>query len=215
MNHDLFFEKMAVDINRSRIDHLESLDLEFKDKTILETGCGAKGDFTMYFLSKGAKVTINDARISNIENLLKVNNISIDSNTYDLNQEISCNKFDIIFCYGTLYHLHDPTTAIKNMYNICNEYILLSTVINNRNDNHIDYVQENSNAENQSFTNIGCRPSKKWIINELYKHFKNVYTCKTSPNHPDYKNESGTPRAIFLASDKEINSKYFEKLINI
>ncbi len=45
---ELFNYKEAIEINESRIKHLDSLKLDLKDKKILETGCGGKGDITAF-----------------------------------------------------------------------------------------------------------------------------------------------------------------------
>jgi 2-polyprenyl-3-methyl-5-hydroxy-6-metoxy-1,4-benzoquinol methylase len=212
MNQDIvnaFCKKAPLEINMARIEHIKTLNLNFENKKILETGCGGKGDFTMFLLKNGASVTLNDARIENIKHLLELNNLDLEYNTTDLNVKIEDHeKYDIIFCYGTLYHLHNPIMGIENMYKLCNGFLLLSTVVNSKNDISIDYVSEDSNSKEQSYTNIGCRPSRKWVMNELKKHFKFVYTSKTQPNHPDFKTDwtvqhTDTCRAIFLATDIE------------
>jgi hypothetical protein len=44
-------------------------------------------------------------------------NIILPYNTWNLNNNIEENKlFDIIICYGTLYHLTDPEKCIKNLF---------------------------------------------------------------------------------------------------
>lgn len=38
-------------------------------------------------------------------------------------------KFDIILAYGVIYHLHSPYLAIKKMYDICNEKLLIESYV--------------------------------------------------------------------------------------
>ena len=56
---ELFNYKGALEINRARIQHLDTLNLNFTNKSVLETGCGGKGDITRYLLSKNAIVTLH------------------------------------------------------------------------------------------------------------------------------------------------------------
>jgi hypothetical protein len=48
---DSFHYQGALDINKARIEHLDSLHLNFTNKTVVETGCGGRGDFTRYVLN--------------------------------------------------------------------------------------------------------------------------------------------------------------------
>lgn len=123
-----FHYQGALDINKARIEHLDSLNLNFTNKTVLETGCGGRGDITRYLLSRNAQLTLNDYRQENINSILTSLNTRLDSNTWDLNQPIPTDKkFDIIVSYGTLYHLNKPEEAIINLSKICNEFLVLST----------------------------------------------------------------------------------------
>ena len=120
---NIFTYDGALNINDARIKHLNSLNLDFKDKTVLETGAGGKGDFTKYLLKFTKDITLNDSRIENINNLLSVNNLNLEYNTWDLNENIPLdNIFDIIFCYGTFYHLQNPEKTIINLSKICKDF---------------------------------------------------------------------------------------------
>lgn len=217
---DAFYYEGAIKINVDRIRHLDSLNLNFSNKTILETGCGGKGDITKYLYDKKAIVTLNDARIDNILTNLKNNNLTLNYNTWDLNKPINNNnnKFDIILCYGTLYHLTEPEEAIKSFSRLCNEYLIMSTCTNGKNDETINILNEGCTPQ-QGLYGFGCRPGRTFIYNKLKENFKYVYTLRTQPNNPDYPinfPSSGTPsRNIFIGSHIQIqNDNLFEELRN-
>lgn len=44
-------------------------------------------------------------------------------NIYDLKTE----RFDVVFCFGVLYHLKNPYLAIENLFEITNEILILET----------------------------------------------------------------------------------------
>lgn len=46
-----FYSNDSFLLNKKRIEHLDRLKLNFKNKTVLETGCGGKGDITSYLLT--------------------------------------------------------------------------------------------------------------------------------------------------------------------
>ena len=211
MNQDkAFYYDGATLINKQRIEHLQNLKLNFKNKTILETGCGGKGDITSYLLTQTNNITLNDARLENILSLKQNINKDLLHNTWDLNNELPLvEKFDIIVCYGTLYHLHKPDFAIKNLATICKEFMILSTAGNGKN-NSIRFLDEKEEGA-QSFTHKGCRPGRKWVENEFKQNFKYVYFPLSQPNHSDFKKSWISPnpepcRFIIIGSHIELNN---------
>ena len=54
-----FYYDAARKLNKARIDHLETLNIDFNNKKVLETGCGGCGDITNFLLSKNADVTFH------------------------------------------------------------------------------------------------------------------------------------------------------------
>ena len=217
-----FDYKGALDINRARIDHLNSLDLNFTNKTVLETGCGGRGDITRYLLSRNALLTLNDYRQENINSILTSLNTTLDSNTWNLNQPIPTDKkFDIIVSYGTLYHLNKPEEAIINLSNICNEFLVLSTCTSGKNDESINVVKEDIGMNNQAGDGFGCRPGRLFLFNTLRRNFAQVYSIKTQPNHPEFPLHFPTDhtvlnsRNVFIGSHIKLeNELLVEELLN-
>ena len=206
-----FYCNDATSLNKSRLIHLESLNLDLENKTVFETGCGGKGDNTKYLLDKNCKVTLNDAREENILCLMKNIGKKLPYNTWDLNNDIPQDKkYDIVFSYGLLYHLGKPLNGIKNFSNICTDMLILSTGgLMNGKDEGIVFKKEPDRKE-QSSTGTGCQPGRKTILNELKKYFKYVYHPKSLPNHKDYPKKWPTNkpnRFIMIASRKELNNE--------
>jgi len=209
---ELFNCNDALEINNARIQHLDSLQLNFNNKTVLETGCGGRGDITKYLLSKNAIVTLNDYRKDNIMALLKSLNRNLDFNTWDLNKPFNLDKkFDIIVCYGTLYHLNKPEEAIVNFANSCNEFLVLSTCTNGKNDDSINIISEHITMSNAAGDGLGCRPGRMFIYNTLSKNFKYTYLIKTQPRNNEFPlkfpaNPSSNARNVFIGSHIKLES---------
>lgn len=219
MIKQVFFGEDAISINEARIKHLDSLNLNLKTKKILETGCGGKGDITKYLLNQTQDITLNDCRIDNIKNLLENINKNLKYNTWDLNNDLPSDEiFDIIICYGTLYHLTKPDIAIKNLSKICKDYLIISTCVNGNDDNQINIVDE-GNFPTQGKDGYGCRPGRQFVYSNLQKHFNYVYTLKTQPNHKDYPLEfpsnNEVNRCIFIGSHNKIDNELFLPILNM
>ena len=99
-------------------DYLSEITLndlsDFKNKNILEIGCGA-GRFTEYF-AKYAKlcvsIDLSDAVFFNVSK----NNVNVKlakANFLDLEAK---KKFDIVFCRGVIQHTPDPKQSIKKIH---------------------------------------------------------------------------------------------------
>lgn len=201
--------------NISRLKHLDSLNFDFNGKTVLEIGAGI-GDHTYYLLIKGAKVTSTDARkelVDKIKSRLEVEAFVLDvEKDLDVLQKLP--KFDIIYCYGLLYHIGNPSEFIASLKGK-SDLLLLETCVSSDHrpeDSHI--VVENPLDPTQASSGKGCRPSRKWLAKEIQKSFEHVYFPTSQPDHEqfpkDWKVEMedriNLKRAIFIGSNSLLNS---------
>ena len=212
---EVFFYEGAIRLNLARIEHLKSLQFQFENKTVLETGCGGIGNITSFFLESGAKVTLNDYRIENIQSLLEtIKKPDLPYNQWNLNEDIPITSkddlFDIVVCYGTLYHLTKPDVAIRNLARICKEYMIISTCTNGKNTNDINPLYE-SNEPTQNHDGYGCRPGRLFVWSELSKHFKFVYMVKTQTSHEEFPltfpSNHQSSRCVYIGSHIDLSKK--------
>ncbi len=212
---EMFDSLTAQSINQARLDHLASLGLDIFNKSVLEVGAGV-GWHTSFFEKLGCDVLSTDGRQENViehrrrypYRRVEVADLSIAGSHNNFSM------FDIIYCYGTLYHLSNPSLCIKELSNLCRELFLIESCVSPEETGDINLVQENSSNPNQSKEGRGCRPRRKWVLLELKKYFSYVYISISQPNHPDFPLSwpaSISPphiknaRAIFVASRKQLN----------
>jgi predicted O-methyltransferase YrrM len=186
---EIFDVPEALNINRARQDHLASLGLDLAHKTVLEVGSGV-GKHTGFFEKLGCTVLSTDARPENTaENLRRYPHRKGLVEVADLNIPGSHKKFgtfDVVYCYGTLYHLGDPALCLKDLSENCKDLFLLETCVNSYDNNDVNCVTEESKWKNQSFNGTGCRPSRDWIVSELKKYYPYVYCTRYQPAHRDF-----------------------------
>jgi SAM-dependent methyltransferase len=193
--------------NQRRQEHLATLGLPLERRSVLEVGAGI-GDHTSFFLDRGCRVVATEAREENLA-ILRKRHRDIEVKLLDVEDADPPEKrvFDIVYCYGLLYHLSRPSEAIAYLAQRCGDLLLLETSVSYGDHEAINPVLEPANNPTQSVRGAGCRPTRPWLYRELGKHFDHVYMPLTQPYHPEFPLDWSNPdksgkliRAIFIAS---------------
>lgn len=205
--------------NKARWEHLLSLGIDFKGKSVLELGAGI-GDHTKWLLGQGARlITSIESRIENVEILHE--KFSQNSQVNVIKRDIDeimpgiteFQDFNIVYAYGILYHVADPAKAIKFMSDCCRNTTLIDTAV----DYYDEYGPNEGYEDSTHWTNNAagacCRPGRHWLFDELKKHFEHVYMPITQPNHEQFpvdwtlkERPFKLVRSVYVASRQEIDS---------
>ncbi|KKU68830.1 MAG: hypothetical protein UX89_C0001G0021 [Parcubacteria group bacterium GW2011_GWA2_47_16] len=94
----------------------------FDGKTALEVGAGY-GDIGTFFRELGCKITFLEGLASNVR-MIKKRHPFIPVVRWDLNKGLPPAHYDIVFHFGTLYHLTDPEYALREACRHCDCLIL-------------------------------------------------------------------------------------------
>jgi hypothetical protein len=196
--------------NQRRLEHLASLGLEMADSSVLEVGAGV-GDHTSFFLDRGCRVVSTDARPENVKALgsrypaIEVRHLDLDS------PDALGASFDIVYCYGLLYHLTRPAEAIEFMDGCCRRLLLVETCVSFGDGESVNPCAEPAAVASQSVSGRGCRPTRPWVYGQLRRHFEHVYMPTTQPYHEQFPVDWTTApppntltRAVFIASRQEL-----------
>jgi Methyltransferase domain len=200
--------------NARRLEHLASLRIPVSGMTVLEVGAGI-GDHSNYYTDRNCRMTITEARRENLQHLRQrypdqtVQLLDLENPVLD-----DSAKFDIVHCYGLLYHMSNPGEVLDFLGKHCQGMLLLETCVSFGEEKQINLVSENQENPTQAFSGTGCRPTRSWILERLKESFEYVYIPLTQPNHEEFPLDWSSPqahsaslsRAVFIASRKEISN---------
>jgi SAM-dependent methyltransferase len=210
--YDVFLTPNALAINKARQEHLNSLGLEMSSKRVLEVG-GGIGLHTPFFLERGCTVVLTDGNPQNLEEIRRRYK-TLTSCVLDMegDEPISgLGTFDLIYCYGLLYHLKNAERAIERLAEICTGQIMIETCVYPGTFDEILFVRDFV-SNNQAISRIGCRPTRLWVLNRLRKYFGYGYITKTQPDHTDFPTDWDCPdtnllyRAVFIGSKSVLSN---------
>ncbi len=203
--------------NQRRLEHLACLGLKLNDKTVLEVGAGI-GDHSSFYLDRGCRVLATDGRRENIEILRTryCDSDCLEAAWLDLNNPEPLERsFEIVHCYGLLYHLERPAAALAYLADHCAELLLLESCVSFGDEEELNPIDEEAVDPTQALGGLGCRPTRAWIWRRLRQHFSHVYATRTQPNHEEFPLEwsqahnyprQSLTRAVFIASRSALSS---------
>lgn len=201
--------------NARRLEHLASLRISVANRSVLEVGAGI-GDHSGYFIDRGCKITITEVRKKNLQ-YLKDRYPSCDIQFLDMDNPtpIKGSPFDVVYCYGLLYHLANPTEALMFLSQNCKRMLLLETCVSFGGSEEINLIREPRSNPTQAHAGTGCRPTRAWIFKKLQGLFQYVYLPITQPNHEEFptdwddpgKHKASLQRSIFIASREKMNNE--------
>jgi hypothetical protein len=197
--------------NQRRQEHLASLGLPLANQTVLEVGAGI-GDHTSFFLDRGCTVIVTEPREQNLA-ILRARYPDLDVRKLDLDEPPSdAIEADIVYCYGTLYHLQHPAGAIRWMSRCTRNVLLLETCVAANLTNELYSFEERADNPDNAVSGHGCRPTRGWVRHELKAGFSHVYIPTTQPWHDEFPLDWVRPelsdrslmRSVFVASHQRI-----------
>jgi SAM-dependent methyltransferase len=211
----LFDQPFYRDITAARLEHLATLGLPGEGRSVIDVGCGI-GRLSEFFAQRGCDVLCVDGREENIAQLRRLypdrRAAVVDVETDALRAHGS---FDVVFCYGLLYHLADPLGFLARAATICRELMIVETCIADAEDRLV-FLVDDPDDPTMALDRVASRPSPAYVAAGLrLAGFEHVYSPTTLPRHRDFEYERRNDRShlrngnvmrdIFIASDRELD----------
>jgi SAM-dependent methyltransferase len=208
---DIVFDTNAARaINAARLEWLAQANLPVAGARVLDVGAGV-GHFIPFYRDRGCTVVGVDGRTENVAELKRrhpdVEAYVADVQTLDPQH---AGVFDVIHCFGLLYHLESPVAALRRLSAMCRRVLIIETMVCDSSEPLMMLVDE-TKAASQAMEGLGTRPSPSFIALSLNRvGFDYVYGAAEPPRHPDFQFDwkntldtvrDGVPlRCVFVAS---------------
>jgi len=207
----------GVHIDRKRMDLLDLLVADLKQielKTALDVGCGI-GVFSQHLVDLGMSVVAFDARPENISEARR-RHPRPQFHVYDIEDAnvLELGSFDLVLCFGLLYHLENPCRAIRNLHNLTGKVLIIESMITPHKWPMAALVSEGV-SESQSLRYVALVPSKAYLIDMLCRAgFPAVYEAVQLPDHEDFRPSllHHQRRTILVASKIQLRSFLLKKI---
>jgi SAM-dependent methyltransferase len=166
---NIFEQEIYIQSRNSRLTNLfQHVDpWTLAGKRILDVGCGS-GELGEEFVKLGCRVVSVDSRPEHIE-ILRAKFPEREASVIDLEawDGSGLGSFDILLCFGTLYHISRPEAFLASCARIAPE-IYLETMVCDSAEAKCLFVQED--GPDQATSGTGCRPSPSWIVAVMASH---------------------------------------------
>ena len=177
-------------------------------KTALDAGCGV-GFFAALLAQNGFHVTAFDAgrRIWK-KRRRRHPAIPFELRNVEDVQITALGQFDLVLCFGLLYHLENPFRALRNLFALTRDVLLIEGMCV-PDERACMVLRDECHGEDQGLDYVAFYPSESALIKMCYKvGFSHVYRFVSLPVHEDFRasRNSKRHRTVLLASKGPLNS---------
>lgn len=176
--------------------------------TCLDVGCGP-GWFSQRLAALGLRVEGLDGRIENVEEArrrvpgVRFHHADIESEA----QIAGFPGYDLVFCFGLLYHTENPFRVVRNLRGLTKGVLLLESVVVPDASPCAWLVAENDNAT-QGLTTYAMIPSRSAVAKMLQASgLEHVYEHTGPVDHQDFEESAARhrKRRIFIACHRGLS----------
>jgi SAM-dependent methyltransferase len=171
-----------------------------------DVGCGV-GHFSQFLSELGLQVVAMDGRQENVdEGARRCPGITFLVRDVEDQTLPQVGTFDLVLCFGLLYHLENPFRAIRNLYSMTAKVLLVEAMCVPGKESSLELMDEYQ-VEDQALNYVAFYPTESCIIKMLYRAgFPFVYRFRVLPANEHLKTTlwKRKARTILVASKVEL-----------
>lgn len=200
----------ALRLTRARQEWLREVFPALRERlplvSALDVACGV-GHFTGFLRDAGFHVLACDARPEHVaEAQRRYPDVAVRLLDVETDEMAACGKFDLVLCFGLLYHLENPFRAIRNLSAVTRYVLLIESVVLPHKE-PVAWLSDEPSSEDQGVRFVSFCPSEPCLVGMCYRAgFPFVYRATVMPNHPDFRASlwSRRARTILVASKQKL-----------
>ena len=174
--------------------------------TAIDAGCGL-GFFSQILQECELNVSAFDGRESNIvEGRNRFPQVHFEIGDVQDSGILRLGKFDLVLCFGLLYHLESPLLAIRNLHSLSRHALLLESMCL-PDANPWMLLREEQSLDDQSLTDLAFYATEGCLVKMLYRAgFSSVYRLAQLPDHDDFRDtpDHRRRRTVLLATSEPL-----------
>jgi FkbM family methyltransferase len=180
----------------------------------VDAGCGV-GFFAQTLAEMGLHVRGFDGRVENVmEARRRFPEIAFHRGDVESAEIADFGKFDLVLCFGLLYHLENPMRAIRNLRALTGKGLLVESMCVPGDGPRLT-LREEPSQDDQSLTDTAFYPSEDCLVKMLYRAgFANVYRLVRLPEHDDFREtaDHSRRRTMLLATPGSVEAPCVERI---
>lgn len=182
-------------------------------RTAVDIGCGV-GYFSAFLREMGFDVVGVDGRQENVEEA-RHRHAGMEFRCMDVEaRELrDLGSFDLVFCFGLVYHLENPLSALRNFAAMSSKVVLVEGICAPGAEAYFLLRQEDPTGDDNSLTALALYPSEPALIKAAYRMgFRFVAKAAEYPDHEDFCDSASRKRlrTILAASTVPLESPFFK-----
>jgi len=206
----IFDNSTYAEISRARVRFLQTflpeLQRQLGLQTALDVGCGT-GFFSEFLRDSGFRVSALDGRKENVEEAQRrVWNVDFRQADVEDPSLPVLGSFDLVLCFGLLYHLENPFRAIRNLFGLTGKVLIVESMCV-PDESSLLYLLDEGKLEDQGLNYVALYPSEGCLIKMIWRAgFPFVYRFRDLPDHDQFRDTPGRKRSrtMLVGSQKKM-----------
>jgi SAM-dependent methyltransferase len=195
----IFDNSVYARISEARVHFLQTflpgLQRELGLQTAIDVGCGT-GYFSEFLRDSGFQVSALDGRKDNVEEAQRrVGNVDFRQADVEDPSLPALGSFDLVLCFGLLYHLENPFRAVRNLCALTEKVLIVESMCV-PDESSLLYLLDEGKLEDQGLNYVALYPSEGCLIKMLWRAgFRYVYRFRNLPEHEQFRDTPGRKRS--------------------
>lgn len=193
---------------------LPPLQQELNLQTALDAGCGV-GFFSALLADLGFQVTAFDGRAENVADARRrYPSLQFEQADIEDPRLVDLGRFDLVFCFGLLYHLENPFRAVRSLHALASGALVVESMTIPDARPVLEFREEGP-SEDQGLRHLALYPSESCLVKIFYRAgFSSVYGFAELPEHPDFHEarERRQVRSLLLAAHAPVRAPFLRAI---